>query len=160
MNLSIFPSRIVDDCSFMPIRFVAFCSNELMVVVILWCEKPYLDASAYHLDSVRCIWKISFLTNFSWMFVNPNIFSNLNYNCSNLWDIRNLQEQVKKVFCNQKLFWPFTAWIKGSDFKKFANSRLSFFSITRHFFFSLFRNNFINKVPFTFSFKLFRKCAN
>ena len=72
MNLSIFPSRIVDDCSFMPIRFAAFCSNELMVVVILWCEKPYLYASPYHLDSVQYL-KIFFL-NFSCMFLNPNIF--------------------------------------------------------------------------------------
>ena len=30
------------------------------------------------------------------MFLNPNIFSNLNSNCSNLLDMRNLQEQVKK----------------------------------------------------------------
>ena len=36
-------------------------------------------------------------------------FSNLNYNCSNLLDLRNLQEKVKKAFCYQKLFWPFTA---------------------------------------------------
>ena len=32
------------------------------------------------------------------------IFSNLNYNCSNFLDVRNLQEQVKKAFCYQKLF--------------------------------------------------------
>ena len=60
------------------------------------------------------------------MFLNPNIFSNLNYNCSNLWDMRNLQEQVKKAFCYQKLFWPFTVWINcSSDLKIFANSRPS-----------------------------------
>ena len=112
MNLSIFPSRIVDDCSFMPIRFAAFCSNELMVVVILWCEKPYLYASPYHLDSVRCIWKISFLTNFSWMFVNPNIFSNLNYNCSNLWDLRNLQEEVKKSILLKLNIYNFTLSVR------------------------------------------------
>ena len=43
-------------------------------------------------------------SNFSYMFLNPNIFSNLDYNCSNLLDMRNLQEQVKKAFCYQKLF--------------------------------------------------------
>jgi hypothetical protein len=32
------------------------------------------------------------------------IFSNFNSNCSNLLHIRNLQEQVKKAFCYQKLF--------------------------------------------------------
>ena len=43
-------------------------------------------------------------SNFSCMFLNPFFFSNLNYNCSNLLDIRNLQEQVKNAFCYQKLF--------------------------------------------------------
>ena len=67
----------------------------------------------------------------------------MNYNCSNLWDIRNLQEQVKKPFCYQKLFWPFTVWINCSrDLKIFANSwptASNFKSFSRsleHFFFS------------------------
>ena len=34
----------------------------------------------------------------------PIIFSNLNSDCSNLLDMRNLQEQVKKAFSYQKLF--------------------------------------------------------
>ena len=34
----------------------------------------------------------------------PIILSNMNSNCSNLLDMRNLQEQVKKAFCYQKLF--------------------------------------------------------
>ena len=46
-----------------------------------------------------------FFSNFSCMFLNPNIFSNMNHNCSNLSDMRNLQEQVKKAFCYQELFW-------------------------------------------------------
>ena len=63
-------------------------------------------------------------SNFSCLFLNPNIFSDLNANCSNLLDMRNLQEQVKKAFCYQKLSWPFTVWINcSSDLKKFANSR-------------------------------------
>ena len=37
-----------------------------------------------------------FFPNFSCMFLNPNIFSNLNSNCSNFLYMRNLQEQVKK----------------------------------------------------------------
>ena len=37
--------------------------------------------------------------------------------------MRNLQEQVKKAFCYQKLFWPFTVWINcSSDLKNFVNS--------------------------------------
>ena len=42
----------------------------------------------------ECDSKNSF-SSFFCMFLNPNIFSNLKYNCSNLLDIRNLQEQVK-----------------------------------------------------------------
>ena len=37
-------------------------------------------------------------------------FSNLNSNCSNSLDIRNLNKQVKKAFCYQKLFRPFTVY--------------------------------------------------
>jgi len=48
---------------------------------------------------------------------------NLNYNYSNFWDLRNLQEQLKKAFCYQKLFWPFTVWIKLSDFCGFSCTR-------------------------------------
>ena len=52
----------------------------------------------------------------------PAVFSsNLNHNCSNLLDMRNLQEQVKKTFCYQKLFRPFTVWINcSSNLKHFA----------------------------------------
>ena len=43
----------------------------------------------------------------------------MNSNCSKLLYLRNLQEQVKKVVCYQKLFWPFTVWINcSSDLKK------------------------------------------
>ena len=41
---------------------------------------------------------------FSYMFLNPNIFSNLYSNCSEILDMRNLKEQVKKVFCYQNFF--------------------------------------------------------
>ena len=79
----------------------------------------------------------------------------MNYNCSNLLDMRNLQEQVKKAFCYQKLFWPFTVWINcSSDLKFFENSRLSasnFKSFSRsleQFFLTVGQNNFGNKIPF------------
>ena len=83
------------------------------------------------------------------------IFSNLNSNWSNLLDMRNIQEQVKKTCCYQKLFWPFTVWIKcSSDLKNFANSRPSasnFKSVSRsleQFFLTVCQNNFGNKIPF------------
>ena len=78
----------------------------------------------------------------------------MNYNCSIFWDLRNLQEQVKKAFCYQKLFWPFTVWINcSSDLKNFENSRLSasnFKSFSRsleQFFLTVGQNNFGNKIP-------------
>ena len=49
-------------------------------------------------------------SNFSCMILNPKAISNLNSNCSNLLDMRNLQDKLKKTFCCQKLFWTFTVW--------------------------------------------------
>jgi hypothetical protein len=40
--------------------------------------------------------------------------------------MRNLQEQFKKAFCYQRIFWSFTVWINYfSDLKNFANSQPS-----------------------------------
>ena len=78
----------------------------------------------------------------------------MNSNCSNLLDMRNLQEQVKKAFCYQKLFWPFTVWINcSSDLKFFANSRpsasnfKSFSQSLEQFLLTVGQNNFGNKIP-------------
>ena len=78
----------------------------------------------------------------------------MNYNCSNFLDLRNLQEQVKKAFCYQKLFWTFAVWINcSSDLKFFVNSRpsaLNFTSFSRtleRFFLWVGQNNFDNKIP-------------
>ena len=82
----------------------------------------------------------SVFSNFSCFFLNPRKCSNLNYNCSNLLDMRDHQEQVKKAFCYQKIFRPFTVWINCSnDLKnwKFSANSLElqkFFSITRTIF--------------------------
>ena len=69
--------------------------------------------------------------------------------------MRNLQEQVKKAFCYQKLFWPVAVWMNcSSDLKKFANSRpsssnLQSFSRSIEFFFlTVGQNNFGNKIQF------------
>ena len=70
-------------------------------------------------------------------------------------DLRNLQEQVKKAVCYQKLFWPFTVWINcSSDLKKFANPRPPALNFKRfsqsleQFFLTVGQNNFGNKLPF------------
>ena len=58
----------------------------------------------------------TFLT-FPACFLIPIIFSSLNYNCSNLLDLWNLLEQVKKTFCYQKLVWPFTERWRHTKYK-------------------------------------------
>jgi hypothetical protein len=76
----------------------------------------------------------------------------LNSNSFNLSYLRNLQEQVKKEFCYQKLFWLFE-WIV-LVIKFFLQilglqPRISnFFSITRTIFSHSSQNNFGNKIPF------------
>ena len=70
--------------------------------------------------------------------------------------MRNLQEQVKKASCYQKLFWPFPVWINcSSDLKKIANSwplasNVKFFSRSlEQFFLTVCQNNFlVKKIPF------------
>ena len=86
----------------------------------------------------------------------------MNSYCSNFIDMRNLQEQVKKAFCYQKLFWPFTVWINcPSDLKHFANSRpsvLNFKSFTQsleQFFLTVGQKNFGNKIPMFHKLSLF-----
>ena len=59
------------------------------------------DHTKYRLFFMRLIKQL--FSKFS-CFEIPTFFSNLNLNCSNLSDMRNLQEQVKKAFCYQKLF--------------------------------------------------------
>ena len=75
------------------------------------------------------------------------------YNCSIFWVLRNLQEQVKKAFCYQKLFWPFTVWINcSSDLKKIANSQpsasnyKSFSQSLEQFFLTVVQYNFGTKI--------------
>ena len=72
--------------------------------------------------------------------------------------MRNLQEQVKKAFCYQKLFRPSTVRINcSSDLKIFENSRPSasnfnfFFWSLEQFFLTVCQNNFGNKIPFLFT---------
>ena len=72
--------------------------------------------------------------------------------------MKNLQEQVKKVFCYQKLFCPFTVWINcSSDLETFANSRPSAWNFERfsrslgQFFVTVSQNNFGNKLPLELS---------
>ena len=73
----------------------------------------------------------------------------MNSNYSYLLNLRNLQEQVKKAFFYQKLFWTFTVLINcSSGLNNFANTRLSFSWSLEHFFLTIGQNNFDNKIPF------------
>ena len=92
---------------------------------------------------------LDFFSNFSCMFLN------LKSNGFNLLDMKNLQEQVKKAFCYQELFWTFTVWINCfGDLKNFANfgpsaSNFKSFSWSlEHFFLTVGQNIFENKIPF------------
>ena len=86
---------------------------------------------------------------------NPIILSNMNSNCSNLLYMINLQEQVKKALCYQKIFWPFSVWTNCSgDLKFFANSEPSAMSFKKkswsqeQFFLTVGQNNFGNQILF------------
>ena len=109
------------------------------------------------LEFMSNLWvRIFIFSNFYCMLPNPNdSFSNLNSDCSNILDMRNLRKQVKKAFCYQKLLWPFTVGINcSSGLKNFENSLPSasnFQSFSRsleQFFVTVGQSNFGNKIPF------------
>ena len=88
----------------------------------------------------------------------PLFFFNLNHTCSIFWDLRNLQEQVKKAFCYQKLLWPFTVRINSSsDLNRFwKSSAFSFSWSLEQFFLTVGQNNFWKQnTIYDFLFKLF-----
>ena len=62
--------------------------------------------------------------------------------------MRNLQEQVKKAFCYQKLFWTFTAWISFANSTPSASNFKSFSRSLEQLFLTVGQNNFGNKIPF------------
>ena len=69
--------------------------------------------------------------------------------------------KVKRAFCYQKLFWPFTVWINcSSDLKNYVNSRppasnfKSFSWSLEQFFLTAGQNNFGNKIPFNTDLKI------
>ena len=96
--------------------------------ISLKCFYFYLGISFKRFSNSNCVhtWRFLYFLTFPACFSIPIFFSNLNFNCSNLSSLRNLQGQVKKAFCYQKLFWPFTVWINcSSDLKNFANSQPS-----------------------------------
>ena len=66
-----------------------------------WCQK--ISNEQKGLEPEKIVSTDVIFSNLSCMFLNPNIFFNFNSKCSNILGMRNLQEQVKKVFCYQKL---------------------------------------------------------
>ena len=86
--------------------------------------------------------KYFFFLTFHACFLIPTIYSKMNSNFSNLSNVRNLQEQVKKAFYYQKLFWPFTVRKNcSSDFKNFLDHSKKKKNLT------VVQNNFGNKIP-------------
>ena len=68
-----------------------------------------------------------FFPKFSCMFLNPNNFFQFEFLfVKNHQILETSRNKLKKPFCYQKLFWPFTIWINCSrDLKNFANSQPS-----------------------------------
>ena len=77
--------------------------NKAVADVKVKLEKQKSAEEQERLRKIQEVRNFLFLT-FSACFYIPIIFSNLNSNCSNSSYLRNLQEQVKKAFCYQKLF--------------------------------------------------------
>ena len=92
---------------FMTLRLKKKSKNQVILSVF---EKPIS----------RCNIQILEVESFP---TSPIIFSQNQFNrntkfflflcsfCSNLSYMKKLQEQIKKAFCYQKLFWPFKVWI-------------------------------------------------
>ena len=119
----------------------------LYLLLLLWMNK-----SNWSVTRIQ-----NYFLTFPACFSIPIIFSNFDFNCSNLSSLRNLQEQVQKAFCYQELFWPFTVWINcSSDLKNFENSRpsasnfKSFSQSLEQFFLTVGQNNFGNKIQLFF----------
>ena len=82
-------------------------TQETLNMRILLLEK----AKYFYFENKNNVQRI--FSNFSCMFLNLNIFSNLDSNCSNLLDLRNFQEQksillpqiVPTFHCLNKLFY-------------------------------------------------------
>ena len=87
------------------------------------------------------------------MFLNANIFSKVNFNCSNLKDMRNLQEQVEKSILLPNIVLNFSLF--EQIFLVIPKFLQIFFLILEQFFLKVGQNNFGNKLPFlTFSAEL------
>ena len=90
----------------MPKLKVLHFAKEYKEIVDMQMLKTELSHLSINKEKLKIAGKrrVSQFSNFSCMFLNPNIFSNMNSNCSNLLDMRNLQEQVRKAFCDQIFF--------------------------------------------------------
>ena len=78
----------------------------------------------------------------------------MNYNCSNLLDLRNLKEQIKKAFCYKKLFCPSTVPRNCSSGLKILQilglqPQISKKNTLEHYFLKVGQNNIGNKIPFS-----------
>ena len=78
-NFSFF-SRIQDLYQYQ--QLAEIWAINLLALKTLWVKIEFCNAN----------YRLQILSNLSCMFLNPNIFFNLNSNCSNLLDLRNLQQ--------------------------------------------------------------------
>ena len=124
------PNRIQSLSSFETKSFLVDSSKARRKIVEFEQLPNWHDSSSgwrwRHLGTHFVQGKLNFPT-FPADFYISIFFSNLHYNCSNFLDPRNLQEQVKKAFCYQKLFWPYTVQTNcSSDREKLLRSHKQF----------------------------------
>jgi hypothetical protein len=78
---------------------MGICVYDSLIYLVGGCTH-----SRRHMQELVSYNPVIIFSNFSCMFLNPNNFFSLNSNCSNLLDLRNLKQTVKKAYCYQKLF--------------------------------------------------------
>ena len=65
--------------------WVKWFKSMIKVVILYYCKKINLKMICYIFDQEKVLF-----SNFSCMFLKPNVFSNLNSNCSNLLDMKGI----------------------------------------------------------------------
>jgi hypothetical protein len=129
-----------DLCAFKGVtQFSSAASSKLAktyhVMLINHVEYPILkglliervaEGKSFDLHDFSWVYIMQF-SNFFCMFLNPNNFFPICILIVLIY-MKNLQEQVKKAFCYQKLFWPFTIRINCSSALNFFSWLLQQFS--------------------------------
>ena len=97
----------------------------------VWDQHPFLSLLPIVKKKIFLEFTSILFPTFPVGFCLPIIFSNLNYNCSDLSDLRNLQEQIKKACWFKNCSGLNLEWIVLVTEKNFWNSRLNEFFLQK-----------------------------